>query len=595
MRWPWQKREHHLEEALKRQLVANAQQQLGPAQPEPVPEDAALEPGTLVPTQVEPAPAAAAEPAPMTSEPAPVEPVLASAKPANGNWRGNGNGRSNGISNGNGNGYHFDGTNLTLFYSRRGSRAIGLAGRPQPRARAINRPVTHIGRDLTLHFNRRGRRINLISPEVQRPSIAAQVWKAVVYILKWLFIIRPKILIIERYIWGECWGNFLLGSLGFTFFMIITTIFALGEKIFQKNIPPFTIAKVLLLTAPGFLVLAIPVAVVFSSLMAMNRLNRDNELSAFNTTGISLYRVVVPFLSLGVFAGLLTWVIYEHVVPPNSQEYKDVLKVFWEAQVVDFIKPGIVIKAPEKKYFYVEEIMKEQTPYEFGTYQRSVMVNVRLYDYFSDKPGGRLMPRIFVAKRAWVEGDFLVLSDVRLYNLDEERGNTLVSASMPEIKIDIGTRTREYSLEPQPSELTAMQLRTRIQLMRDRIDAMPFRNPAEISKMMKNQTEYYFKYSIPMACVAFALICVPIMIRGPRDERNLGLIMTFMVTMSYYIIFFSCRTLGARGALVMKDFSLAGMKLLHAGDNLFPPVVAGWLAPAVFFAAAGVLYWRVRK
>ena len=497
--------------------------------------------------------------------------------------------------NGNGNGAEVDGTNLTLYYSRRSTRAIGLSGRPKPRGYRRQRDVTHIGRDLTQHSSRRGRRINLISPEVQRPSFGSALWGTVVYLLKWLFIIRPKILIIERYIWAECWGNFLLGSLGFTFFMIITTIFALGEKIFQKNIPPYTIVKVLLLSAPNFLVLAIPVAVVFSSLMAMNRLNRDNELTAFNTTGISLYRVIVPFLSLGIFAGLLTWVVYEHVVPPNSQEYKNVLKVFWEAQVVDFIKPGIVIKAPEKKYFYVEEIRKEEAENEFGAYQRSVMYDVRLYDYNSDAVGGRELPRIFVAERAWVEGDFLVLSEVRLYNLDEDKGNTLVSATMPEIKIDIGTRTREYTIEPHPTELTALQLRSRVQLLRDRIDAMPFKNPKEIQKFLRNQTEYYFKYSIPMACVAFALICVPVMIRGPRDERNLGLIMTFMVTMSYYIIFFSCRTLGSRGLFLPNGFTLFGQTLIPAGENLFPPLIAGWLAPAVFFAAAGVLYWRVRK
>jgi lipopolysaccharide export system permease protein len=624
MRWPWNKRNRR-EEALKRQLVASAYQQLPPpdAVCGAVTPPTAEQPATATPPIAAGMPARSVPPglvsspdsqpafaatflavddraelgpreAPRTAAtafptaPFPAQPVpLPSPRrePAKKNGNGNGNSSVFGVA----------GTDLTLYFARRSTRAIGLKGRPRPRRTSQQRAATHIGRDLTRHTSRRGKRVNLISPEVQRLSFGQTLWSTIVYLLRWLFIIRPKILIIERYIWAECWGNFLLGSLGFTFFMIITTIFALGEKIFQKNIPPFTIVKVLLLSAPAFLVLAIPVAVVFSSLMAMNRLNRDNELTAFNTTGISLYRIIVPFLSLGIFAGLLTWVIYEHVVPPNNQEYKDVLKVFWEAQVVDFIKPGIVIKAPDKKYFYVEEIQKEMSENEFGAYQRSVMVDVRLYDYNSDKAGGRQIPRIFVAKRAWVEGDFLVLSDVRLYNLDEERGNTLVSASMPQIKIDIGTRTREYTIEPHPSELTAMQLRARIQLLRDRIDAMPFRNPEEIAKYLNNQTEYYFKYAIPMACVAFALICVPVMIRGPRDERNLGLIMTFVVCMSYYIIFFSCRTLGGRGVFLSKDLVLFGTKLIATGDNLFPPLIAGWFAPAVFFAAAGVLLWRVRK
>ena len=93
--------------------------------------------------------------------------------------------------------------------------------------------------------------------------------------------------------------------------------------------------------------LAIPVAVLFSTLMAMGRLNRDNEIVAMATNGISLYRIFIPFIAMAIIGGLMTWLIYEHVVPPNNREYKDVLKVFWQAQVVDFIKPGIVIKAPQ--------------------------------------------------------------------------------------------------------------------------------------------------------------------------------------------------------------------------------------------------------
>lgn len=488
------------------------------------------------------------------------------------------------------------GTGLTLYTGKRGKKAIALKGRAVPRrVRSSQRVVTHIGRDLTGHYSRRGQRLNLISAQVQERSVGRQVWDTILYVLRWLFFIKPKILIIERYIWVECWGNFLLGSMGFTFFMIITTVFELGEKIFQKNIPPFTIAKVLMLSAPAFLVLAIPVAVVFSSLMAMNRLNRDNELTAFSTNGISLYRVFIPFLSLGIFAGLMTWSIYEHVVPPNNKEYKEVLKVFWEAQVVDFIKPGIIIKAPESKYFYVDEIRKELVDGPEGEYWRSFMYDIRLYDYFAEKVGGRRFPRIFVASKAWIEGDFLVLSEVRLYNLDEDNGNTLVSATMPEIKIDIGTRTREYSIEPHPTELTAMELRSRIQMQQDRILSLPFPNPSMTYKLLRDSTEYYFKYSIPVACVAFAMVCVPLMIRGPRDERNLGLIMTFGVVMVYYIIFFVCRTLGARGFFLQQDITIFGTKLLSAGENLFPPMIAGWLAPSVFFAAAGVLFWRVRK
>lgn len=483
----------------------------------------------------------------------------------------------------------FDGTNLTLYVRRRG-RVLAFGKRPAPKPQAPPQ-LEYFGLELTNHLGREGLSRTLATQPRRSRNLPRAVLGGLVQGLKWVFGFKPKILVIERYLWTECFGYFLLGSLGFTVFMIITSIFTLGEKIFSKDIPPFTIARVLLLSAPAFLVLAIPVAVVFATLMGMGRLNRDNELVAFATNGISLYRVFIPFISLGIFAGILTWLIYENVVPQNNQEYKDVLKVFWEAQVVDFIKPGIVIKAPEKKYFYVDSINKTE----------GIMYGLRLYDYYQGKDSqgrektSRTFPRIFSAERAWVKDQFLVLSKVKLYELDKDKGDTVVCASMPEIKIDISTRASSYDLRPEPTELTAEELRDRIHRDREVLAASRFPSPLTRARLLRDWTEYYFKYSIPFACLAFVLVAVPVSLRGPRDERNMGIIMTFVLVMIYYILFFVARTIGSRGVIPTHELKLLGLTLLPKGANLFPPLLAGWLAAGVFILASTVLISRARK
>lgn len=478
----------------------------------------------------------------------------------------------------------YDGTDLTV-YVRRYGRVVGLSGRPRPEIKATQ-VIEYFGYELTVHADRQRQRQPLSVSRTRRLSALQRAVRGVVGTVAWAFGLKPKLLIIERYLWGECFGHFLLGSLGFTIFMLITSIFSLGEKIFTKNIPPFTIARVLMLSGPAFLVLAIPVAVVFATLMGMSRLNRDNELVAFSTNGISLYRVFIPFISLGIFAGIITWLIYENVVPPNNQQYKEVLKVFWEAQVVDFIKPGIVIKAPQKKYFYVDQINKTE----------DMMYDLRLYDYYAGEGQQRReFPRIFTAERAWVKDQYLVLGDVTLYELDERQGDNLVCAHMPEIKIDIGTRTKEYFLAPHPTELTAVELRNRISRTRDTLNAARFPSPRMRQRLLQDWTEYYFKYSIPFACLAFVLVAVPVSLRGPRDERNLGIIMSFILVMAYYIVFFIARTFGSRGLIVAQDLMVGGFKLIEKGTNFFPPQLAGWLAPGVFLLASTFLIYRARK
>ena len=71
------------------------------------------------------------------------------------------------------------------------------------------------------------------------------------------------------------------------------------------------------------------------------------------------------------------------------------------------------------------------------------------------------------------------------------------------------------------------------------------------------------------------LVAVPISIRGPREERNLALILSFLLVMAYYAFFFACRTFGYLGHI--------------------PGMAAGWVPNAVFLAASVYLFIRARK
>ncbi len=377
----------------------------------------------------------------------------------------------------------------------------------------------------------------------------------------WAIHIRWKLLIIERYVFREVWGSFLLGIVGFTVFMIITSIFTLGDKIFGKHIPLFTVLKVMLLATPAYLVLAVPVASLFATIMAMTRLGRDNEVTAMYTTGVSLYRVFLPFFALGIFSALASFFTYEYIVPRNNREFKNTLAVFWESQVIDYLKPGIVIKAPDKKYFFIDRVDKE----------KGIIYNIRIYDYGE----GRSFPRLFLADTARMESGFMRLENVRVYEPQERNGSSIVSAVTPTTKVDIARRIREFTSEDAPQELSTKDLRMRVEETRRQLKYQQEPSRIQQLKYQTDVTEYYFKYAIPFASVVLVLVAVPLSIRGPREERNLGLILTFIVVMSYYALFFACRTLGYLGYV--------------------PGVVAGWLPNVVFIFGGTYLLLRARK
>lgn len=480
------------------------------------------------------------------------------------------------------------GNNLTWFVDSEG-KGLGLTGPPLHAAHVAvhERLLRFVGRNLTRHRDLKGKLTSdfHLTKKAEHVPWHARTLRGFTTALKWLLLINPRVQVLEKYIWGEALGSFLVGSMAITFFLVGTTIFSYGEKIFTKHIPPFTIAKVMLLGAPQFLVLAIPIAVLFSTLMSMGRFNRDNEIVAMSTSGVSLYRMFLPFIAIAIASGLLTWAVYENVVPPYSKENRNTLKEFWNAEVVDFIKEKIVIKAPNRKYFYVDSINKTE----------SVMQDIRLWDYLGDNGAMRNFPRMFKAEKGIVRDGYLVLSNVSFYEIDRDNGQTLVEAHMPEVKIDIATQLSDFQLREDPTELRAMQLRNRISRERDKLVAMQYLDPTVISNLNKDLVGYYFKYSIPLACLAFVLVAVPVSLRGPRDERNLGIILTFALVMVYYIIFFTCREVGSRGLIIQHPLKLAGHQLLAGGTNLFPPYIAGWLSPVLFFIASIPLIARARR
>lgn len=390
-----------------------------------------------------------------------------------------------------------------------------------------------------------------------RPFITMQ-WR---FFIHWLTHIHFKLLTIERYVFGEVWSSFLLGVLGFTIFMIITSIFTLGDKIFSKHIPFFTVMKVLLLSAPAYLVLALPVATLFATLMAMGRLSRDNELTAMYTNGVSLYRIFLPFLALAVASGLVSFLTYERIVPPNNKEFKKTLAVFWESQVIDYLKPHLIIKAPEKKYFYIDSVDKE----------RGVMEGVRLYDYGE----GRSFPRIYLAQSAYMQEGFLNLTNVRVYEPQERNGSSMVSVTTPGTRVDIARKIREFYGEEAPQELSSRELRLRVEEERKALKYQV--KPSRVARMKfaTDLTEYYFKFTIPFASIVLVLVAVPLSIRGPREERNLALILSFILVMVYYALFFACRTLGYMGHL--------------------PGFWAGWIPNLAFAFGAVFLFTFARK
>ena len=111
------------------------------------------------------------------------------------------------------------------------------------------------------------------------------------------------------------------------FFLICISILLLDWLIEARGLSEFVtgqhkvhlLFRYLVYQSPGVLVMLLPFVVLITVLTTYGILERTNEIMAAKASGISLYRLAMPALVIGLMASGASWVMGEYVVPHTSR------------------------------------------------------------------------------------------------------------------------------------------------------------------------------------------------------------------------------------------------------------------------------------
>ena len=132
-----------------------------------------------------------------------------------------------------------------------------------------------------------------------------------------------KISILDRYILKQILEVFILGIVIFAGIIFASEAFiSLIKKISDFGMP-FQIAfMMVLLNLPAIIVTVIPMSILFSTIMVLNRLCLASEITVFRACGIGLNRIAAPIFILAMFLTLISFVVNETIVPVTSSQSK---------------------------------------------------------------------------------------------------------------------------------------------------------------------------------------------------------------------------------------------------------------------------------
>jgi lipopolysaccharide export system permease protein len=105
----------------------------------------------------------------------------------------------------------------------------------------------------------------------------------------------------------------------FTIMAIIIDIFSFIENIVKYKIPAFSLAAFYIYYTPTILLQVTPMAVLLSAIFVLSNLNKNNEITAMKSSGISLWRIMSPIIILGLIISISSFILSDRVVPICSK------------------------------------------------------------------------------------------------------------------------------------------------------------------------------------------------------------------------------------------------------------------------------------
>jgi LPS export ABC transporter permease LptG/LPS export ABC transporter permease LptF len=285
-----------------------------------------------------------------------------------------------------------------------------------------------------------------------------------------------------------------------------------------KGVAGRTIVLLMATLLPQALSVTIPMALLVGVLVGLGRFSSDREWVAVQSCGVSIFRVARPVILLAVAAWAATsWVIIE-AVPDANQASREISLRIIAQRTESEVKPRVFFTDFLNRVLYVRDVPRDGSGWR---------------DVFLADTSVPANPVVYVASR----GRLLIDRQKRSIELYLEDGTQHTSKASAPGEYDIFRfKILRLSLDPDSvfprsgpqkgePEMTIAELQDRIQQLQSQGLST---HPAVMAIQRK--------FSIPVACLVFALIGVALGLTSRREGKLAGFVLGIAVISVYYLL-----------------------------------------------------------
>jgi len=373
--------------------------------------------------------------------------------------------------------------------------------------------------------------------------------------------------IINRYIFKEIAFPFIIILFVLTFVLLMGKILQIMDLIINKGVSVFLIVKIIIFLLPSFMLFTIPIALLIAILIAMGRLSADNEITALKNAGVSLLQMYYPVAIVSLITFILTIFISYFLVPHSNFATKRLIFNIAQQNASIGIKEKVFNADFKDFLIYAERIPVNQNYLEGVIVSDNRMIGEQ-NTILAKKAFLVSNPESMTVKLRLEEGSIhAVSSDLKHYRK--------IDFKSYDINVDLSTALANLDNASKSStEMTMTELLERMK--------KPGLDKAAVRELA---IEVHKKISMPLSCIFFGLLALPLGIRSHRSVKSRGFAVGLIVVSLYYLLRIGGEALVETGYLSPEIgvwipnliFALAGIFLLYTANREIS------LIPAVHF------------
>lgn len=354
--------------------------------------------------------------------------------------------------------------------------------------------------------------------------------------------------LLDRYLIREFLVPFLYCLAAFVLIFIIYDLSAHLDNYIEDHVPLRFLMYYYAIQMPLVMVQVIPLSILLAIVYCLGALNRNNEITAMRAAGISVYRIMLPYLALGaLFSGFIFYLNDQHA-PRAYEESQRFLQDASGRGGEEQTRPLAFYNSKEGRAWAGQWRLSDD-----------ILQNVAVRS-FQD---GQVVETITASRAAYLDREWWFFDGAiqwydargRARGIEEaftkrrfafaEKPQDFLSSQKDSLSMSAGELWRTMSLYPKDSEIYGRKL-----------------------------VDLHYKIAFPFVGITIVLIAVPLSISSTRGGAAGSAGLSIAICISYYVI------------------QMVGLSLGRGGH--LSAWLASWL-PNILFGATGLgLLYRNR-